>query len=155
MDAGVSQLYLEDFQVGQVVELGSTTITRDEILDFATQYDPQPFHVDEAAAEQSIYGGLIASGWHTVSLFMRLLVDGLLCRAASMGSPGVDEVRWLKPVRPGDTLSARSIIHAVIPSRSKPDRGILRTTYEMFNQDGDRVLSMKGVGMFARRQESG
>ena len=102
-----------------------------------------------------MYGGLIASGWHTVSLFMRLLVDGLLCRAASMGSPGVDEVRWLKPVRPGDTLSARSIIHAVIPSRSKPDRGILRTTYEMFNQDGDRVLSMKGVGMFARRQESG
>ncbi|HJM60345.1 MAG TPA: MaoC family dehydratase [Alphaproteobacteria bacterium] len=155
MDAGVSQLYLEDFQAGQVVELGSATITRDEILDFATQYDPQPFHVDEAAAEQSIYGGLIASGWHTVSLFMRLLVDGLLCRAASMGSPGVDEVRWLKPVRPGDTLSARSIIHAVIPSRSKPDRGILRTTYEMFNQDGDRVLSMKGVGMFARRQESG
>jgi len=155
MDADLSQLYLEDFQVGQVVELGSTTITRDEILDFATQYDPQPFHVDEAAAEQSIYGGLIASGWHTVSLFMRLLVDGLLCRAASMGSPGVDEVRWLKPVRPGDTLSARSIIHAVIPSRSKPDRGILRTTYEMFNQDGDRVLSMKGVGMFARRQESG
>ena len=155
MDADLSQLYLEDFQVGQVVELGSTTITRDEILDFATQYDPQPFHVDEAAAEQSIYGGLIASGWHTVSLFMRLLVDGLLCRAASMGSPGVDEVRWLKPVRPGDTLSARSIIHAVIPSRSKPDRGILRTSYEMFNQDGDRVLSMKGVGMFARRQESG
>ena len=155
MDAGVSQLYLEDFQAGQVVELGSATITRDEILDFATQYDPQPFHVDEAAAEQSMYGGLIASGWHTVSLFMRLLVDGLLCRAASMGSPGVDEVRWLKPVRPGDTLSARSIIHAVIPSRSKPDRGILRTTYEMFNQDGDRVLSMKGVGMFARRQESG
>jgi acyl dehydratase len=155
MDADLSQLYLEDFQVGQVVELGSTTITRDEILDFATQYDPQPFHVDEAAAEQSIYGGLIASGWHTVSLFMRLLVDGLLCQAASLGSPGVDEVRWLKPVRPGDTLSARSIIHAVIPSRSKPDRGILRTTYEMFNQDGDRVLSMKGVGMFARRQESG
>ena len=155
MDADLSQLYLEDFQVGQVVELGSTTITRDEILDFATQYDPQPFHVDEAAAEQSIYGGLIASGWHTVSLFMRLLVDGLLCRAASMGSPGVDEVRWLKPVRPGDTLLARGIIHAVIPSRSKPDRGILRTTYEMFNQDGDRVLSMKGVGMFARRQESG
>jgi acyl dehydratase len=155
MDAGVSQLYLEDFQAGQVVELGSATITRDEILDFATQYDPQPFHVDEAAAEQSIYGGLIASGWHTVSLFMRLLVDGLLCQAASLGSPGVDEVRWLKPVRPGDTLSARSIIHAVIPSRSKPDRGILRTTYEMFNQDGDRVLSMKGVGMFARRQESG
>jgi acyl dehydratase len=155
MDADLSQLYLEDFQVGQVVELGSTTITRDEILDFATQYDPQPFHVDEAAAEQSIYGGLIASGWHTVSLFMRLLVDGLLCQAASLGSPGVDEVRWLKPVRPGDTLLARGIIHAVIPSRSKPDRGILRTTYEMFNQDGDRVLSMKGVGMFARRQESG
>jgi len=153
MDADDSKLYLDDFQEGQIIELGHKTISREEILAYATQYDPQPFHIDENAAKQSIYGGRIASGWHPVSLFMRLLVDGLLCRAASMGSPGVDEVRWLKPVRPGDTLRARGVVHAVIPSRSKPDRGILRTTYEMFNQDGERVLSMKGVGMFARRPE--
>ena len=146
-------LYLEDFEPGQIIELGSRTVTKEEIIAFAEQYDPQPFHIDEAAAAETIYGGLIASGWHTVSLHMRLLVDGLLSNAASMGSPGVDEVRWLKPVRPGDVLTARGVVHEVVPSRSKPDRGILRTTYEMFNQDGERVLSMTGVGMFRRRPD--
>ena len=145
-------LYLDDFEPGQTVELGSRSVTKDEIIAFAEQFDPQPFHIDESAAAETIYGGLIASGWHTVCLFMRLLVDGLLSDAASMGSPGVDEVRWLKPVRPGDVLTARGVIHEVIPSRSKPDRGVLRTTYEMYNQDGEQVLSMKGVGMFARRE---
>lgn len=144
-------LYLDDFEAGQTIELGSRSVTKEEIIAFAEQFDPQPFHTDEEAAADTIYGGLIASGWHTVSLFMRLLVDGLLSNAASMGSPGVDEVRWHKPVRPGDTLTAKGIIHEVIPSRSKPDRGILRTTYEMYNQHGDRVLSMKGVGMFGRK----
>ncbi len=147
-------LYLEDFEPDQVIELGSRSVTKEEIIAFAEQYDPQPFHTDEAAAVETIYGGIIASGWHTVCLFMRLLVDGLLSDAASMGSPGVDEVRWLKPVRPGDVLTARGVIHEVIPSRSKPDRGVLRTTYEMFNQDGERVLSMKGVGMFRRRNNA-
>lgn len=144
-------LYLEDFEPGQTIELGSRRVTKEEIIAFAEQYDPQPFHIDEAAAAGTIYGGLIASGWHTVSLQMRLLVDGLLSNAASMGSPGVDEVRWLNPVRPGDVLTARGIVHEVIPSRSKPDRGILRTTYEMHNQNGEQVLSMKGVGIFGRR----
>lgn len=144
-------LYLDDFEAGQTIELGSRSVTKEEIIAFAEQYDPQPFHIDEDAAADTIYGGLIASGWHTVSLFMRLLVDGLLSNAASMGSPGVDEVRWHKPVRPGDTLTAKGIVHEVVPSRSKPDRGILRTTYEMYNQHGDRVLSMKGVGMFGRK----
>lgn len=144
-------LYLEDFTPGQEIELGCRSVTKEEIIAFAMQFDPQPFHIDEEAAAGTIYGGLIASGWHTVSLFMRLLADGLLANAASMGSPGVDEVRWLKPVRPGDTLSSRGIVNEVIPSRSKPDRGVLRTTYEMFNQDGEKVLSMKGVGIFGRR----
>lgn len=151
MSADQAKIYLDDFHDGQIIDLGSCTVSRDQIIAFASQYDPQPFHTDEEAAKESIYGGLIASGWHTVALFMRLLVDGLLSRAASMGSPGVDEVRWLKPVRPGDTLSARGVVLAVVPSRSKPDRGILRTSYEMFNQSGEQVLSMKGIGMFARR----
>ena len=147
-------LFLDDFEVGQVFELGSKTVTKGEIMAFAREFDPQPFHTDEVAAKGSIYGGLIASGWHTVSMFMRLLADGLLARAASMGSPGVDEVRWLKPVRPGDTLTARGVINEVRPSRSKPDRGVVRTTYEVFNQDGEKVLSMRGIGMFARRPEA-
>ncbi len=145
-------LYLDDFKPGQTIELGSRSVTKEEIIAFAEQFDPQPFHIDESAAADTIYGGLIASGWHTVCLHMRLLVDGLLSNAASMGSPGVDEVRWLKPVRPGDVLTAKGVVHEVIPSSSKPDRGILRTTYEMYNQHGERVLSMKGVGMFARRR---
>ena len=144
-------LYLEDFTPGQEIKLGSRSVSKEEIIAFATQFDPQLFHIDEDAAKETIYGGLIASGWHTVLLFMRLLADGLLANAASMGSPGVDEVRWLKPVRPGDTLSARGVVKEVVPSRSKPDRGMIKTTYEMYNQDGEKVLSMKGLGMFGRR----
>jgi acyl dehydratase len=147
-------LYLEDFTPGQEITLGSRSVTKEEIIAFATQFDPQPFHIDEDAAAKTIYGGLIASGWHTVSLFMRLLADGLLADAASMGSPGVDEVRWLKPVRPNDVLSAKGVVEEVRPSRSKPDRGMLRTTYVMYNQDGEMVLSMKGLGMFGRRPKS-
>ena len=143
--------YLEDFAPGQEFDLGTRAVTRDEIVAYARMFDPQPFHIDEAAAARSIYGGLIASGWHTVSLFMRLLVDGLLRDSAGMGSPGVDEVRWPNPVRPGDVLSARAVVDAVRPSRSRPDRGVVRTRYAMRNQDGAPVLAMKGVGMFRRR----
>ncbi|HHZ66998.1 MAG: hypothetical protein CFH35_01015 [Alphaproteobacteria bacterium MarineAlpha9_Bin5] len=147
----MKKIYFEDFRVGQVIELGSCTVSKDEIIAFARKFDPQPFHIDEAAAERSIYGGLIASGWHTGSLFMRLLYDGLLSHAASMGSPGQDELRWIKPVRPGDTLSARGLVEELIPSRSKPDRGLIRTTYEVFNQDGDKVMMVRGLGMFGKR----
>ena len=147
----MKKTYFEDFRVGQVIELGSCTVSKDEIIAFARKFDPQPFHIDEAAAERSIYGGLIASGWHTGSLFMRLLYDGLLSHAASMGSPGQDELRWIKPVRPGDTLSARGLVEELIPSRSKPDRGLIRTTYEVFNQDGDKVMTVRGLGMFGKR----
>ena len=117
------EIYLDDLEPGQVHDLGRRTLTRDEIVAFAGAWDPQPFHLDERAAAASIYGGLIASGWHTVCVFMRLFVDGLLNRAAAMGSPGVDELRWLRPVRPGDTLAARLEVLEVRPSRSKPDRG--------------------------------
>ena len=144
--------YLEDFAAGQEFDLGQRAVTRDEIVAFARMFDPQPFHVDEAAAGRSIYGGLIASGWHTVSLFMRLLVDGLLRDSASMGSPGVDEVRWPNPVRPGDVLTASAAIADVRQSRSRPDRGVVSTRYAMRNQDDAPVLAMKGVGMFRRRE---
>ena len=147
----MKKIYFEDFKVGQVIELGSCTVSKEEIVSFARRFDPQPFQVDEIAAGESIYGGLIASGWHTGSLFMRLLYDGLLSRAASMGSPGQDELRWPNPVRPGDTLSARGLVKELIPSRSKPDRGLVRTVYEVFNQDGVTVMTMRGLGMFQKR----
>jgi acyl dehydratase len=142
--------YLEDFEVGDNFALGSCRVTRDEILEFARRYDPQPFHVDEEAAQRSIYGGLIASGWHTTAMLMRLLVDGI-AGAASMGSPGADEIRWLKPVRPGDTLTARGLVLDVVPSRSKPDRGHIRVAYEVFNQKGEKVMTMISRGIYARR----
>jgi len=145
-------IYLDDLQPGMVFELGSVSVTREESLDFARRYDPQPIHVDEQAASASIYGGLISSGWLTVSLAMRRIVDGFLGRAASLGSPAMDEVRWLRPVRPGDTLSCRAEILEVTPSRSKPERGIARVRYEALNQHGEPVLRMTGVQMLARRE---
>lgn len=145
--------YLEDFAPGQEFELGQCAVTRDQIVAFACEFDPQPFHVDETAAMRTMYGGLIASGWHTISLSMRLLVDGLLQDAASLGSPGMDEIRWLHPVRPGDVLHGRAAIETVSTSRSKPDRGFVRSAYEMRNQDGIVVLTMLGTGMFRRRPQ--
>ena len=147
----MSKIYFDDFEVGQTIELGSCTVTKEEIIEFALKFDPQPFHINEKEAAGTIYGGLIASGWHTGSLFMRLLYDGLLSRAASMGSPGQDEMRWVRPVRPGDTLTARGIIEEKIPSRSKPDRGLVRTTYQVFNQEGLEVMKIRGLGIFAKR----
>lgn len=134
-----------------MIELGSRTITKEEIIAFAREFDPQPFHLDEEAARQTIYGGLLASGWHTGSLMMRLLCDGLLKETLSLGSPGIDELRWLKPVRPGDTLSGRLTVIECLPSRSKPDRGTLRSLMEMRNQHGEVVLTIKGLGLFGRR----
>jgi acyl dehydratase len=147
----MSTLHLEDFAPGAVFELGRQTLTREAIVEFAARYDPQPFHLDERVATGSIYGGLIASGWQTVCLAMRQIVDGLLGRTASLGSPGVDEVRWLRPVRPGDTLAFRAEVLEVTPSRSKPDRGIVRVRYEALNQAGEPVLRMTGVQLVGRR----
>lgn len=143
--------YFEDFQPGQVIELGGRTITKESIIAFAREFDPQPFHVDEAAAQRSIYGGLLASGWHTGSLAMRILYDGLLKDTASLGSPGIDELRWLKPVRPGDTLALRMTIVESIPSRTKPDRGLVRSLMEMRNQHGEVVLTIRGLSLLGRR----
>lgn len=144
-------IYFEDFAAGQTYDLGSHTVERAAIIDFATAFDPQPFHVDEDLAQQSIYGGLIASGWQTCAIYMRLLCDSLLLRVHSMGSPGVDELRWLGPVRPGDTLSALLRIDEVRTSKSKPDRGIVMTSGEIRNQAGELVLTLKSPLMVRRR----
>jgi acyl dehydratase len=121
------------------------------MLEFARRYDPQPFHLDDEAARRSIYGGLIGSGWLTVAVMMRLLWETWLKDVRSLGSPGSDEIRWLKPVRPGDTLRARFTIVEAIPSRSKADRGVLRTFTEVLDQHGETVMTMRGLGMFGRR----
>ena len=143
--------YLEDFSEGQVFELGEETIREQEILDFARRFDAQPFHVDPEAAKRSIYGGLIASGWHTASFFMGLLVRGLLHDVASMGAGGIDEMRWQKPVRPGDTLRGRLTVLATRPSIKHSDRGFLTVLGEMFNQKEERVLMIRWTAMIARR----
>lgn len=145
------KLYWEDFAVGQTIELGEREVSRDEIVEFAQQYDPQAFHVDEAAAEASLYGGLIASGWHTCAMVMRMMCDGYLLRSASLGSPGIDSIRWLRPVRPGDVLRAQMIVLEARPSASKPDRGILKSDWKVFNQHDELVMTMQGLGMFRRR----
>ena len=145
------RLHFEDLAPGQVYPLGQRTLSRPEIVRFAEAYDPQAFHLDETAAAKTIYGGLIASGWQTVCVFMRLFVDGFLDRAAAMGSPGVDEVRWPKPVRPGDTLTGRIEVVSVRPSGSRPDRGLVRLRCIAANQDGDDVMSFIANVLFARR----
>ena len=144
------ELYFEDFAAGQVYELGSRTVTEDEIVDFARQWDPQPFHVDAEAAKQSVFGGLIASGWQTGAIWMRMYVDAVLGSAAR-GSPGIEELRWLAPVRPGDTLSGRLTVLEATPSATRPDRGTIRIRGEMVNQDGVTVMAMTSRGHFGRR----
>jgi acyl dehydratase len=143
--------YFEDFRPGQTVELGSRTVTEEEIVAFARQWDPQPFHTDAEAARDSVFGGLIASGWHTGAMWMRLYVDSLLCGSASQGSTGVEELRWLAPVRPGDTLTGRLEVLEAVPSERRPDRGTVRIRAEMVNQDGVTVMSMTSRGHFGRR----
>jgi len=143
--------WFEDFAVGMALEIPGPVLTPESIMEFARRYDPQPFHVDEQAARQSAYGGLIASGWHTVSLAMRMICDAYLLDAASLGSPGVNEVRWLKPVRPGDAIRLRMTVLEAKPSRSKPDRGTVLHRWEVFNQKDETVMTMEGYGMFRRR----
>jgi len=144
-------LYFEDLVPGRVFELGTIDVTAEEIIEFAMKYDPQPFHVDPEAAADSPFGGLIASGWHTCALFMRLLFDGILHDSSSQGSPGMDELRWLAPVRPGDRLSGVSTVEVASPSATKPNRGTVLLRSEMTNQDGVVVLRMRGRGMYGRR----
>jgi acyl dehydratase len=141
----------EDFQVGEVEQIGTRKVARDEVIAFAREYDPQPFHVDEGAAAKSMYGGLIASGWHTCAMVMRMMCDAYLLDSASVGSPGIDNLKWLKPVRPGDTIRAQRTTLESRASKSRPDIGIVKNRWEVFNQEGEMVMSMEGYGMFRRR----
>ena len=144
--------FFEDIEVGESREFGSYEMTREEILDFGRRYDPQPFHVDEAAAVDGPFGGLVASGWHTSAICMRLMVDQMISdRAGSLGSPGAEEIRWLKPVRPGDTLSVRCEVLSKRTLESRPDRGLVRLQSTVLNQDGEVAMTMIGLGFFSRR----
>jgi acyl dehydratase len=143
--------WFEDLHPGEVAEFGDYAMTASEVVEFATRFDPQPFHTDPVAARDSIFGGLVASGWHTGSAVMRMLVDHYVTPESSMGSPGLDEIRWLKPVRPGDRLRVRVTVLEAIPSRSKPDRGVIRSLTEAINQDGEVVMTMRGMNMIRRR----
>ena len=144
-------LYFEDFTVGREFRTDGATVTESQILDFALAFDPQPFHMDLEAAKQSMFGGLIASGFHSMALTFRLFAQTRALAACSLGSPGVDEVRWLKPVRPGDTLRATVQVVEQRPSGSKPDRGIIRLHWTALNQRSEPVLTMTSMQLVKRR----
>jgi acyl dehydratase len=145
--------YFEDYVVGSIYEFGTIAVTEEEIIDFARRYDPQPFHIDPKAAESTPFGGLISSGWLTAGLMMRLLVDNYVSSVASLGSPGVKELKWLKPVRPGDELSIRVTIQEARRSRSKPDRGMVGISVDVLNQHREVVMTMESVGMIRCRKK--
>ncbi len=151
----LGERYFEDYVVGEVLEFGSVTLEEADMIAFARRFDPQPFHTDPEAGKKSIYGGLIASGWYTASQAMRLLVDHYVSRKASLGSPGVEELRWLKPVRPGDTLSLRVTVLDVQRSQSKPDQGAIRVFVETRNQHHEVVMTSKSVGLVRCRKRLG
>jgi acyl dehydratase len=149
--------YFEDFVElvdGAPVELGCHAFTSASIVEFARAYDPQAMHTDPEQARGSIYGGLIASGWHTAAIYMRLLVDAVIGASDSLGSPGIENLRWLKPVRPGDTLAARFTVLDARPSGTRPDRGIVRSRGEMVNQSGEVVMQLEAVNFFGRRPDA-
>ena len=148
----LNKLFWEDF-VPDVRELmGEVTVDLEEVVAFAKRYDPQQFHVDVQEAEKSIYGGIIASGWHTCSMVMRLMCDSYLVNSSSLGSPGIEEVKWLSPVYPGNVLSAFRTVVETRASASKPDRGIVKTFWEVENEKGQLVMSMIGINFFLRRE---
>jgi len=145
------RLYWEDFAVGSTREFGPMTVTRGAAIDFARRWDPQPFHLDDAAAEASLFGRLCVSGWHTCAMAMRMMCDAYLLDTASLGSPGLDSLKWLKPVYPGDTLRGRLTVLQARPMNSKPEVGLAFSRWQLFNQHGEAVLQMEGWGMFRRR----
>jgi acyl dehydratase len=148
----VPKFYFEDFSTDWTAEYGPRRVTREEIVGFAAQYDPQPMHLDEEAARQTMLGGLAASGWHTCAIMMKMIADGLLLDTASMGAPGIDEVKWLRPVRPGDSLTVRGNVTAVRASQSKQDRGFVTFFWEVFNDRDERVMTLICPQMVLRRQ---
>jgi acyl dehydratase len=147
-------LYFEDFPVGEIVEYGATNVTAEAIMDFAGRFDPQVFHVDEVAARATITEGLIASGWHNAGMLMRMNCDYFLNRSASQGSPGTEEISWIKPVRPGDTLSVRRTTLSARPSKSRPELGLVEFIFDLVNQSGDVAMTQKGVILFKCRNAS-
>ena len=153
--APIEKRYFEDYVAGAVHEFGAIKVEQDEIIDFARRFDPQDFHTDPDAAENTDFHGLVASGWHTAGLMMRLFVEHYLSKVASLGSPGVDELRWIKPVRPGDALSIRVTVLDTKNSRSKSDRGIVHSLIEVMNQNREIVMHMKAVNFLRCRKESG
>ena len=155
MDTGAGlaadERYFEDYPVGMISEFGEIAVTAEEIVDFARRYDPQEMHTDPERAARGVFGGLIASGWHTASMMMRLYADHYLPKAASIASPGIDELRWVRPVRPGDRLRVRVTVLEANRSRSKPDRGMVRSLVEVLNQNGDVVMSLKPINLLRCR----
>jgi acyl dehydratase len=152
LDSASREKYFEDYVPGSVRTFGTILVKEDEIIDFARRYDPQVFHTDPVGARKTAYGGLVASGWHTAAMAMRIIVEHYLSPVASVGSPGVDELRWLKPVRPGDKLSVRLTVLEARRSESKPDRGVVRSLVEVLNQDMTVVMSFKGVNILFCRE---
>ena len=151
MTPGADGRYFEDYPPGAVFEGGTVEVSEAEILEFARRYDPQTMHTDPAAAAHGFFGGLIASGWHTAALMMRLFAAHFLSPASSLASPGIDELRWLKPVRPGDVLSLRVTVAEARRSRSKPDQGVVRSLVEVLNQEGEVVMSLRPISLIRCR----
>jgi acyl dehydratase len=149
--AAIDDRYFEDYVAGAVYEYGYIQVSEAEILDFATTFDPQPMHIDAAFAAAGPFHGLIASGWHTTAIFMRLLADHYISRVASLASPGIDELRWPAPLRPGDSVHLRAAILEARPSRSKPDRGLVRTRAQLISQNGEDVLRLDAMNIIGRR----
>jgi acyl dehydratase len=147
--------YFEDLEIGRKMSFGSYAVTREEVIDFATKYDPQPFHMDDAAAAKTHFGRLSASGWHTAAMVMSMLVANMKVNpSAGLGSPGVDELRWLRPVYPGDTLRVETEVIAKRQSTTKPEMGFFKSTVSVYNQDDVKVMSMISNGIIAARTES-
>ena len=146
-----TKLYWEDFQPGAVAIYGPRLVTREEIVAFAAEFDPQPMHLDEAAARSTMLGGLGASGWHMCCLFMRVIADGFVLNSASMGGPGVEEVRWLRPLRPGTQIRVRGTVLETRASKSRPDMGLVKFSYEMLDAAGAPLMLLTTTQMFGRR----
>lgn len=153
-DPPIDDRYFEDYKVGSAYEFGSVVVEEEDIIDFARRFDPQAFHLDRQKAKESPFGGLIASGWHTAALTMRLLVDHYISRVAGIGSPGSGPIRWLKPVRPGDELSIRVTVIKAAEHRTKPDRGIVKSLVETVNQRGEVVMTRTAIGLMRCRDKS-
>ena len=147
----MQELYFDDFEPEQVFNSKGVTLSESQILDFALLYDPQPFHLDKEAAAEGPFNGLIASGFQTLALAFRIFYQANVVNACSMGSPGLDELRWVRPVRPGDTLKVRATVKEKRPSRSKPDRGTMIMDYEVLNQLGEVVMTFTAIHILARR----